>query len=102
MIRRRVVQVPLSHMVMVVAGLASLGAASPHSIEAFSVVIDCIPLVTIGALLLPNMFKLVACLRRKWCGRREQADAFLPQRQGLLLLISGRQYRHSKKRNNEH
>ena len=102
MIWRRVVQVPLSQMVIVVADLASLGAASPPSIEAFSVVIGCIPLVTIGALLLHNVFKSVACFRQNWCGRWEQADAYTPQRQGLLLLISGRQYRHSKKRNNEH
>ena len=67
--------VPLSQMAMVVAGLASSGAASPPSIEASSVVIGCIPLVTSGALLLHNMVKLVAFLRRKWCGRREQADA---------------------------
>jgi hypothetical protein len=67
--------VPLSQMAMVVAGLASSGAASPPSIEASSVVIGCIPLVTSGALLLHNMLKLVAFLRRKWCGRREQAAA---------------------------
>jgi hypothetical protein len=62
-------------MAMVVASLASSGAASPSSIEASSVVIGCIPLVTRGALLQHNMLKLVAFLRRKWCGRREQADA---------------------------
>jgi hypothetical protein len=67
--------VPLSQMAMVVAGLASSGAASPPSIEASSVVIGCIPLVTSGALLLHNVLKLVAFLRRKWCGRREQAAA---------------------------
>jgi hypothetical protein len=67
--------VPLSQMAMVVAGLASSGAASPPSIEASSVVIGCIPLVTSGALLLHNILKLVAFLRRKWCGRREQAAA---------------------------
>ena len=72
--------VPLSQMTMVVAGLASSGAASSSSIkassiEASSVVIGCIPLVTSGALLLHNMVKLVAFLRQKWCGRREQADA---------------------------
>jgi hypothetical protein len=55
-------------MAMVVASLASSGAASPSSIEASSVVIGCIPLVTRGALLQHNMLKLVAFLRRKWCG----------------------------------
>ena len=65
-------------MAMVVAGLASSGAASSSSIEAFSieassVFIGCIPLVTSGALLLHNMLKLVAFLRRKCCGRREAA-----------------------------
>ncbi len=68
--------VPLSQMAMVVTGLASAGAASPSSIEASSVVIGCIPLVTSGALLLHNMVKLVAFLRRKCCAgriRREQA-----------------------------
>ena len=65
--------VPLSQMAMVVAGLASSGAASHPSIEASSVAIGCIPLVTSAALLLHN--KLVAFLRRKWCGRRAQADA---------------------------
>jgi hypothetical protein len=39
------------------------------------VVIGCIPLVTSGALLLHNLVKLVVFVRRKWCGRREQADA---------------------------
>jgi hypothetical protein len=65
--------VPLSQMAMVVAGLASSEAASPPSIEASSVVIGCIPLVTSGALLLHNVVKLVAFLRRKWRGRRGQA-----------------------------
>jgi hypothetical protein len=68
--------VPLSQMAMVVTGLASSGAASASSIEASSVVIGCIPLVTSGALLLHNMVKLVAFLRRKCCAgriRREQA-----------------------------
>ena len=59
-------------MAMVVASLASSGAASPSSIEASSVVIGCIPLVTSGALLLLNMIKLVAFLRRKWRRRRER------------------------------
>jgi hypothetical protein len=68
--------VPLSQMAMVVAGLASSGAASsPPSIEASSVVTGCIPLVTNDALLLHNIVKFVAFLRRKWCRRREQADA---------------------------
>jgi hypothetical protein len=67
--------VPLSQMAMVVAGLASSGAASPPSIEASSVVIGCIPLVNSGALLLRNMLKLVAFLRRKWYRRREQTTA---------------------------
>ncbi len=67
--------VPLSQMAMVVAGLASSGEASPTIIEASSVVIGCIPLVTSGALLLHNMVKLIVFLRQKWCGRREQADA---------------------------
>jgi len=62
--------VPLSQMAMVVTGLASSGAASASSIEASSVVIGCIPLVTSGALLLHNMVKLVAFLRRKCCARR--------------------------------
>ena len=66
--------VPLSQMAMVVAGLASSGAASHPSIEASSVVIGCVPLVTCGALLLHNIVKFVAFLRRKWCRRREQAD----------------------------
>jgi hypothetical protein len=66
--------VPLSQMAMVVAGLASSGAASPPSIKASSVIIGCIPLVTSAALLLHNVVKFVAFLRRKWCGRREQAD----------------------------
>jgi hypothetical protein len=70
---------PLSQMAMVVAGLASSGAAYSHSIEASSVVIGCIPLVTSGALLLHNMVKLVRFLRRKWCRRREQA---VPHRSG--------------------
>jgi hypothetical protein len=48
---------------------------STPSIEASSVIIGCIPLVTSGALLLHNVVKFVAFLRRKWCGRREQADA---------------------------
>jgi hypothetical protein len=65
----------LSQMAMVVAGLASSGAASHPSIKASSVVISYIPLVTSGALLLHNMLKFVAFLRRKWCGRREQVDA---------------------------
>ena len=67
--------VPLSQMAMVTAGLASSGAASSSSIEASSVVIGCIPLVTSGALLLHNMVKLVAFLRRKWCGRRGKKKA---------------------------
>ena len=67
--------VPLSQMAMVVAGLGSSGAASPFSIEVSSVVIGCIPLVTSGALLLHNMLKLVAFLRRKLCGRGELGDA---------------------------
>ncbi len=67
--------VPLSQMAMVAAGLASSGGASPPSIEASSVIIGCIPLVTSAALLLHNVVKFVAFLRRKWCGRREQADA---------------------------
>ena len=49
--------------------------ASRACSEASSVIIGCISLVTSGALLLHNMLKLVAFLRRKWCGRREQADA---------------------------
>ena len=57
--------VSLSQMAMVVAGLTSSGATSPPSIEASSVVIGCIPLVTSGAHLLHNMIKLVAFLRRK-------------------------------------
>ena len=67
--------VPLSQMAMVATGLASSGAVSPPSIETSSVIIGCIPLVTSGALLLHNIVKLVAFLRRKWCWRREQADA---------------------------
>jgi hypothetical protein len=67
--------VPLSQMAMVVAGLASSGSASPPSIEASSVVIGCIPLVTCGSLLLHNIVKLVAFFGRKWCGRRKRADA---------------------------
>ena len=65
--------VPLSQMAMVAAGLASSGAVSPPSIETSSVVIGCIPLVTSGVLLLHNMVKLVAFLRRKWRGRRGRA-----------------------------
>ena len=49
--------------------------ASRACSEASSMVVGCISLVTSGALLLHNMLKLVAFLRRKWCGRREQADA---------------------------
>ncbi len=67
--------VPLSQMAMVVAGLASSGAASPSSIDASSVVIGCIPLDTSVALLLHNMLMLVVFLRRKLCRRREQAPA---------------------------
>jgi hypothetical protein len=67
--------VALSQMAMVAAGVASSGAVSPPSIETSSVIIGCIPLVTSGALLLHNMVMLVAFLRRKLCGRREQAGA---------------------------
>ena len=66
--------VPLSQMAMVVAGLASSRATSPPSIETSSVVIGCIPLITSGALMLHNMVNIVTFLRKKWCGRREQAD----------------------------
>ena len=66
--------VPLSQMAMVAAGLASSGAVSPPSIETSSVVIGCIPLITSSALLLRNMVKMVTFLRKKWCGRGEQAD----------------------------
>ncbi len=65
---------PLSQIAMVVAGLASSGAVSPSSIEASSVIIGGIPLVSSGVLLLHNIVKFVAFLRQKWCGLPKQAD----------------------------
>jgi hypothetical protein len=54
--------VVLSQMAMIVAGIASSGATSPSSIEASSVVIGTIPLVTSGVLLLNNMAKFIRFL----------------------------------------
>jgi hypothetical protein len=64
-------------MVMVVVGLASSGVLSPPSVEAsFQSRHRLHSLVTSGTLLLlHNMVKLVAVLRRKWCRTQEQEDA---------------------------
>jgi hypothetical protein len=77
-------------MAMVVAGLASSGAASAPSTKASSVVIGCIPLLTSAALLLHNMVKVVAFLRRKSVEvvRETGAGGRPQQRQGQLTASS--------------
>jgi hypothetical protein len=69
--------VALSQIAMVVAGLASAGATSSSSIEASSVFIGTIPLITSGVLLLHNAVKLICFLRRKCCPRPNQARTHL-------------------------
>ncbi len=69
--------VALSQMAMVVAGLASSGATFASSIEASSVFIGSVPLITSGALLLHNAVKFIYFLRQKCCRR--------PNRTGSLL-----------------
>jgi hypothetical protein len=66
--------VVISQMAMVIAGLASARANSAASVEASSVVVGRIPLITSGALLLHNAIKLVKLLWQKCCGRQKQAD----------------------------
>jgi hypothetical protein len=62
--------VAISQMAMVIAGLAFARATSAFSIEASSVVIGSIPLITSGVLLLHNATKLAKLLWRKFCRRQ--------------------------------
>ncbi len=66
--------VAVSQVAMVVSGLASARATSASSIEASSVVIGSIPLITSGVLLLHNLTKFIFFLWRKWCRRPEQTS----------------------------
>jgi hypothetical protein len=66
--------VVISQMAMVIAGLASARENSAASVEASSVVVGSIPLITSCALLLHNAAKLVKLLWQKCCRRQEQAE----------------------------
>jgi hypothetical protein len=62
--------VAISQMAMVIAGLAFARATSAFSIEASSIVIGTLPLITSGVLLLHNATKLAKLLWRKFCRRQ--------------------------------